>query len=78
VAPPGSGLEVPGSAVRYALAGAALGTAEFPPRPTPCPGLNLEMLLDHLSDEFRGLIRAARKSRGSVAASRRNPAGLYK
>jgi uncharacterized protein (TIGR03086 family) len=58
MAPPGSGLEVLGSAVRYALAAAALGTAEFLPRPTPCPGWDLEMLLDHLSDSIEALTAA--------------------
>ena len=58
MAPPGRGLELLESAVRYALAGAALGTAELLPRPTPCPGWNLTMLLDHLGDSIGELTAA--------------------
>jgi len=52
VAPLSRGLELLESAVRYALAGAALGTPQLRPRPTPCPGWDLEMLLDHLGDSI--------------------------
>ena len=38
------------SAVRYALAGAALVTPPLLSRPTPCTDWDLEMLLDHVSD----------------------------
>jgi uncharacterized protein (TIGR03086 family) len=55
VTPPGAVLEVLASAVRYALAGAGLGSAELLPRPTPCPGWDLETLLDHLSDSIEVL-----------------------
>lgn len=55
MAPPGRGLEVLGSAVRYALAGAGLATGALLPRPTPCRGWDLETLLDHLSDSIEVL-----------------------
>jgi uncharacterized protein (TIGR03086 family) len=47
-----SGMELLDSAVSYALAGAALVTPQLLPRPTPCPGWDLEMLLGHLSDSI--------------------------
>jgi uncharacterized protein (TIGR03086 family) len=56
VAPPGA--ELLDSAVDYALAGAALGTAEFLSRPTPCPGWDLETLLGHLGDSVEALTLA--------------------
>lgn len=52
MAPLSRGLELLESAVRYALAGAALGTPQLLPRPTPCPGWDLEMLQVHLSDSI--------------------------
>jgi len=52
VAPLSRGLELLGSAVRYALAGAALGPPALLHRPTPCPGWDLETLLDHVSDSI--------------------------
>jgi uncharacterized protein (TIGR03086 family) len=45
-------LELLESAVSYALAGAGLATPQLLSRPTPCPGWNLEMLLDHVSDSI--------------------------
>jgi hypothetical protein len=46
------GLELLDTAVGYALAGAALGTVQLLRRPTPCPGWDLETLLDHVSDSI--------------------------
>ena len=40
------------SAVSYALAGAGIATPGLLPCPTPCPGWDLDMLLDHLSDSI--------------------------
>ena len=57
VAPLSRGLELLESAVSYALAGAALGTPQLLRRPTPCPGWDLETLLDHVSDSIRVLPR---------------------
>ena len=45
MAPLSRGLELLEAAVRYALAGAALGTPQLLPRPTPCPGWDLGTLL---------------------------------
>jgi uncharacterized protein (TIGR03086 family) len=45
-------LELLGSAVGYTLGGAALVTPQLLPRPTPCPGWDLEGLLEHLSDSI--------------------------
>jgi uncharacterized protein (TIGR03086 family) len=47
-----TGQELLESAVSYALAGAALVTAQLLPRPTPCASWDLETLLDHLSDSI--------------------------
>ena len=41
MAPLSRGLELLDSAVSYALAGAAPGTAQLLRRPTPCPGWDL-------------------------------------
>jgi uncharacterized protein (TIGR03086 family) len=73
VAPPGRGLQVLGSAVRYALAGAALGTAELLPRPTPCSGWDLEMLLDHLGDSVETLTAAMSGDGAAPAGCARDP-----
>jgi uncharacterized protein (TIGR03086 family) len=48
-------LELLESAVSYSLAGAALSTPQLLRRPTPCPGWDLETLLDHVSDSIRVL-----------------------
>ena len=58
----GRGLELLESAISYALAAAALGTPQLLNDPTPCPGWNLAMLLDHVSDSI-GVLHAA-MSRG--------------
>jgi uncharacterized protein (TIGR03086 family) len=47
-----TGQELLESAVSYALAGAALVTAQLLPRPTPCASWDLETLLDHLTDSI--------------------------
>lgn len=52
MAPLSRGLELLDAAVRYALAGATLVSPQFLSRPTPCPGWDLEHLLDHLSDSI--------------------------
>jgi uncharacterized protein (TIGR03086 family) len=50
--------ELLGSAVSYALAGAAMVRPPLLSRPTPCPGWALEDLLDHLSGSI-GVLAAA-------------------
>jgi uncharacterized protein (TIGR03086 family) len=52
VAPLSGGRELLESPVSYALAGAAMVTPQLLSRPTPCPGWDLETLLDHLSDSI--------------------------
>jgi uncharacterized protein (TIGR03086 family) len=58
VAPLSRGLELLESAVSYALAGTALVTPQLLPRPTPCLGWDLEILLDHVSDSV-GVVHEA-------------------
>ena len=58
MAPLSRGLELLESAVRYALAGAALATPQLLPRSTPCPDWDLGALLDHLSDSIGALTGA--------------------
>jgi uncharacterized protein (TIGR03086 family) len=52
VAPLSRGRDLLESAVRYALAGAALVTPQLRSRPTPCLGWDLETLVDHVSDSI--------------------------
>src|SRR5262249_23600233 len=66
VVPLNSGPELLESAVSYALAGAGMATRQPLSRPTPCPGWNLETLLDHLSDSI-GVLHEALTT-GNVAA----------
>jgi uncharacterized protein (TIGR03086 family) len=66
VAPLSRGLELLESAVSYALTGAAQITPQLLSRPTPCPGWDLEMLLDHVSDSI-GVLHEAITS-GDVGA----------
>ena len=47
--------ELLGSAVSYALTEAALVTPQLLSSPTPCPGWDLQMLLDHVVDSIRVL-----------------------
>jgi uncharacterized protein (TIGR03086 family) len=47
-----SGLLLLDAAVSYALAGAGMVTPQLRSRPTPCPGWDLGMLLDHLGDSI--------------------------
>ena len=63
------GLELLDSAVSYALASAALGTAQLLRRPTPCSGWDLETLLDHVSDSIRVLHDAINAGDSASAAS---------
>jgi len=58
VAPLNRGLELLESAVCYALADAALVTPQLLSRPTPCPGWDLETLLEHLCDSIAVLHEA--------------------
>ena len=60
------GRDLLGKAVSYALGGAALGTAQLRQRSTPCPGWDLETLLDHVSDSIGTLQQAI--SAGDVSA----------
>ena len=74
MAPLSRGLELVGSAVRYALAGAALGSPALLHRPTPCPGWDLETLLDHVSDSIGVLHEAITAGdAGASAAPARGP-----
>ena len=61
------GRELLESAVSYALAGAALGTPRLMQRPTPCPGWDLETLLDHVSESI-GVLAEAMTAAGAGAA----------
>jgi uncharacterized protein (TIGR03086 family) len=58
VAPLSRGLQLLDSAVSYALGGAGMVTPRLLSRPTPCPGWDLETLLDHLSDSI-GVLQEA-------------------
>ena len=51
-------LELLGSAVSYALAGAGMILPAQLPCRTPCPGWDLDMLLDHLGDSIGVLTEA--------------------
>jgi uncharacterized protein (TIGR03086 family) len=69
VAPLSRGLELLGSAVSYAFAGAALGNAQLLRRPTPCSGWDLAMLLDHVSDSIGVLHQAITAGGDGVSAA---------
>jgi len=58
VAPLSRGLELLEAALSYALASAALVTPQLLPCATPCPGWDLAMLLDHVSDSI-GVVHEA-------------------
>jgi uncharacterized protein (TIGR03086 family) len=71
------GRELLEEAVSYALGGAALGTPQLLQRSTPCPGWDLETLLDHLSDSIGALqqaISAADVSAGAALPGHPGPA----
>ena len=68
MAPLSKGLELLESAVSYALAGATLGTPQLLQRPTPCPGWDLETLLDHVSDSI-GVLHEAITAGGAAASA---------
>ena len=76
MAPLSRGLELLESAVSYALAGAALGTAQLLQRPTPCPGWDLEMLLDHVSDSI-AVLSEALATAGTAASAAPDPPGPW-
>ena len=61
------GRELLDSAVSYALAGAGMATPQLLSRPTPCPGWDLETLLDHVSDSI-GVLHEAIVTGGVGAA----------
>jgi uncharacterized protein (TIGR03086 family) len=67
VAPLSRGRELLESAVSYTLAGALPGTPQLLQRPTPCPGWDLETLLDHVSDSI-GVLHEAITAGGVWAA----------
>ncbi len=58
MAPLNRGLELLESAVRFALADAARVTPQLLSRSTPCPGWDLETLLEHLCDSIAVLHEA--------------------
>jgi Mycothiol maleylpyruvate isomerase N-terminal domain len=69
-----SGLGLLAAAVSYALGGAALATPPLLASPTPCPGWNLEMLLDHLGDSI-GVLHEAIATEVSALGQRRVTTG---
>jgi uncharacterized protein (TIGR03086 family) len=58
VPPLTTGLELLESAVGYALGGAGLVTQQLLPRPTPCHGWDLRLLLHHVGDSIEVLNEA--------------------
>jgi uncharacterized protein (TIGR03086 family) len=64
-----SGLELLETAVSYALASAGMATPQFLSRPTPCPGWDLETLLDHLSESIAVLREAISAEAADVGAN---------
>jgi uncharacterized protein (TIGR03086 family) len=62
-------LELLGSAVSYALAGAGMVLPPLLSCPTPCAGWDLEMLLDHLSDSIGVLAEAIALGGAGVASA---------
>lgn len=75
MAPLSRGLELLDSAVGYALGGAALVTRQLLSRPTPCPGWDLETLLDHVSDSIAVLQEAIATARVDAGPAAGHPAG---
>jgi uncharacterized protein (TIGR03086 family) len=73
VAPLSRGLELLESAVRYALASAGTATPQLLSRPTPCPGWDLETLLDHLSDSITVLHEAIATASATASAAPPHP-----
>ena len=69
MAPLSRGLELLDSAVSYALASAALGTAQLLRHPTPCPGWDLATLLDHVSDSIGVLHQAVTAGCATASAA---------
>ena len=73
MAPLSSGRELLDTAVSYALAGAALTTPPMLPRPTPCPGWDLETLLAHLGGSIAVLGEAVAPAGVTARATPRHP-----
>jgi uncharacterized protein (TIGR03086 family) len=73
VAPLSRGLALLESAVSYALASAGMVTPQLLPRPTPCPGWDLETLLDHLTDSMAVLHEAITTAGASARAAPPHP-----
>ena len=71
MAPLSRGLELLESAVSYALASAGMATPQLLLCPTPCPGWDLETLLDHLSDSIAVLHEAIATAGASASAAPR-------
>ena len=67
MAPLSRGRELLETAVSYALADPAPGSPQLLGRPTPCPGWDLETLLDHVSDSIGVLYQAIKA--GDVSAA---------
>jgi uncharacterized protein (TIGR03086 family) len=67
VAPLSRGLELLEAGLSYALASAALVTPPLLPCTTPCPGWDLAMLLDHVSDSI-GVVHEALVTGDAIAS----------
>jgi uncharacterized protein (TIGR03086 family) len=68
VAPLSRELELLDAAVSYALAGAGMATPQLLSRPIPCPGWDLERLLDHLGNSI-GVLSEAIATAGAGASA---------
>jgi uncharacterized protein (TIGR03086 family) len=75
VAPLSRGRELLEAAVSYALADATLGTPQLLSRSTPCPGWDLEALLDHVSESLGVLHEAVATGGASISGAQRGYPG---
>jgi hypothetical protein len=73
VAPLSRELELLDAAVSYALAGAGMATPQLLSRPTPCPGWDLERLLDHLRKSIGALSEAIATAGAGASAAPPHP-----